>query len=961
MSVLSHRSNNMDYHCLQRAKVYRLNDDGKWDDKGTGHVSVEFLEQSDAVGLIVVDEEDNTTLLVHHISADDIYRRQEDTIISWSDPEVATDLALSFQEAMGCSYIWDHICNVQRNIHFPSVGALDVGPRATNEDFQHSGAAQGIDDTYPEGISSDALELPAVELSSLPQIVKIVTEISPSFLDRERMASLIIRDPSFLHKLMELFRICEELENMEGLHMLHRIIKGIFLLNDRRIFDTIFSDDYIMDVVGSLEYDPELPFRQEHRNFLCNFVNFKEVVPIQDPGILSKIHQTYRLGYIKDVVLPRLLDDRTFVTMNAMILANNVVVISALQDDCTFIKELFAGLHSPTISEHARKDLVHFIQELCSSSKSLQLANRIQLFSSLVKEGLFDIVTETLQSSDQSLRLYGTDILIVVLNHDPGIVRKYLVHQQDNALCGLLVAGMLTSGEGGLQAQLLEVICMLLDCDSTDQGEKSSFLDIFYQKYMDQMTEMLCSACPAVGSPEQSRKSDASLEHMQKTGIIAPEILGNICEILCFCVQHHSYRIKYYILRKNVIEKVMQLTQRREKYLVVAAVRFLRTCVSRKDEFYNRYIVKHDLFQPVVRAFLANGSRYNLLNSAVLELFDFIRMESIRSLTSYIIEKYSDKLAKVDYINTFQQLKLKHEQLLEGNATGSQDTAAVSGRGKDPVSILVRERLNEGNSIPDPWKRKEEQALDVEDYFNEHKDGPFGLLDHGNEGSDAPVAPESTVKECQLDGSDGLVSPIETKGPSRWPNMIEDTEINVKRNFYSQEETKKDETDTQNVKQNPCSQEETKNNEAEIMKRRKIHTNANEQFKRDIVKESAKRPIARIELRSNLFDHGIHIEHEKCADTIPDENLQVYHLHDSDTALEQNGRNANSPRSIGHRKKSNDGILSGMYNAKTITEQQDLGTNGSNICKASGDGIARSMPPERTRCGGPSPGTQSVQ
>lgn len=29
-----------------------------------------------------------------------------DTIISWTDPEVATDLALSFQETMGCSLIW---------------------------------------------------------------------------------------------------------------------------------------------------------------------------------------------------------------------------------------------------------------------------------------------------------------------------------------------------------------------------------------------------------------------------------------------------------------------------------------------------------------------------------------------------------------------------------------------------------------------------------------------------------------------------------------------------------------------------------------------------------------------------------------------------------------------------------------------------------------------------------------
>ena len=29
---------------LQRVKVYRLNDHGHWDDKGTGHVSCEYME-----------------------------------------------------------------------------------------------------------------------------------------------------------------------------------------------------------------------------------------------------------------------------------------------------------------------------------------------------------------------------------------------------------------------------------------------------------------------------------------------------------------------------------------------------------------------------------------------------------------------------------------------------------------------------------------------------------------------------------------------------------------------------------------------------------------------------------------------------------------------------------------------------------------------------------------------------
>lgn len=33
-----------------------------------------------------------------------------------------------------------------------------------------------------------------------------------------------------------------------------------------------------------------------------------------------------------------------------------------------------------------------------------------------------------------------------------------------------------------------------------------------------------------------------------------------------------------------------------------------------QDEFYNRYLVRNNLFDPVIAAFLANGPRYNLLN-----------------------------------------------------------------------------------------------------------------------------------------------------------------------------------------------------------------------------------------------------------------------------------------------------------------------------------------------------------
>ncbi|XP_024373629.1 uncharacterized protein [Physcomitrium patens] len=714
----------MEFNYLQRVKVYRLNDEGKWDDKGTGHVSVEYLERSDAVGLVVIDEEDNQTLLVHRISADDIYRRQEDTIISWTDPEVATDLALSFQETMGCSFIWDQICSVQRSVQLMSVGGMERNTRPVGDDLEHSGTSQDDDDAFRESGGPEVLELPPAELSNLPLIAKTVAEVMP--FDRDRVASMIVRDQNYIPKLVQLFRTCEDLENLECLRLIFKIVKGIISLNDGLIFDIIFSDDYIMDIVGALEYDPDATNFHKHRTFLKDQVNFKEAVPIRDPVILSKIHQTYRIGYIKDVILPRVLDDATYATINSIMLFNNVSVVTALHNDPAFLSELFARLRVPETPERNRRDLVIFVQEFCNLSKHLQPVMRGQLFSTLVKEGLFDIVKDILKESDEVVRLSGCDILLVILNHDPTLLRTFLVHQSDLTLFGELVEGMLTPSEDGLQAQLLEIMRMLLDSETMDSPlvDKSLFLEIFYERYMDQMVQIITDSCPPESCRTQSTYGSSTDFGKQTRRAVAPEILGNICELMCFCVQHHRFRIKYYVMRNHVVEKILKLTRRKEKYLVVAAVRFLRTCVALKDEFYYRYIVKHNLFEPIIGAFVANGNRYNLLNSTVLELVDFIRKEGIKTLIVHLIEKYSLKFESIDYVDTFRALKVKYEQLLEGPSPGTRDAGgAVASGGPDHGSRSFRDRHNQAG-FSDSRRRKNERELDKdeEDYFNQDRD-----------------------------------------------------------------------------------------------------------------------------------------------------------------------------------------------------------------------------------------------
>ncbi|KAJ7545388.1 hypothetical protein O6H91_09G117300 [Diphasiastrum complanatum] len=763
MFAMSGCSNTTDYNCLQRVKVYRLNDEGRWDDKGTGHISVELLQRSDSLGLVVIDETNNATLLVHRISVDDIYRRQEDTIISWTDSEVGTDLALSFQEAMGCSYIWDQLCSVQRSVQFPPVGATENGSRPIIDELEHSGTSQDDDDAFQDSGSGTVSDLPPMELAALPQIVKFVAESIP--MDRDRIAVLILREQNYIRKLLELFRVCEDLENIEGLHMIFKIVKGIISLNDGHIFDILFSDEYIMDVVGALEYDPEFPSRQDHRGFVKEQVVFKEAVPINDPAILSKIHQTYRIGYIKDVILPRALDDQTLSTINSMMLFNNMGVVSSLHNDSAFINALFSKLKSSGTPERIKKELVLFLQELCNISKNFQPSLRSELFSSLVREGLFDIVTTTLQSSDESLPLSGSDILIVISNHDPFLLRTFLVQQQGHTMFSLLVTGILTPGDGGLQAQLLEIMRMLLDSDTMErQTDKSTFLEIFYEKYMDQLVEVFTTACPSKGTAEGPQQMLTSLQSGKKTSVVSPEILGHLCELICFCVKHHGFRIKYYVIRNNLVEKILRLTRRKEKYLVVAAVRFLRACVGLKHEFYYRYLVKHNLFEPVIQAFLANGSRYNLLNSAVLELIEFICKANIRSLIMHLVESYSEKFAEIDYVGTFQQLKLRYEQLLEGPAANSREAGGLASTEMEHLSGRLQQRFGHAKSISVLRERKDERALDKqeEDYFNEDSDDEdstsFGKIISPTRISPAVIVNGSVLGDASLrDGPFGLV------------------------------------------------------------------------------------------------------------------------------------------------------------------------------------------------------------
>uniref|UniRef100_A0A4W3JC72 SMEK homolog 1 n=1 Tax=Callorhinchus milii TaxID=7868 RepID=A0A4W3JC72_CALMI len=639
----------------RRVKVYTLNEERQWDDRGTGHVSSSYVERFKGMSLLVRAESDGSLLLESKINPNTAYQKQQDTLIVWSEAD-NYDLALSFQEKAGCDEIWEKICQVQGKD--PSV---DI-----TQDLVDESEEERFDD-----MSSPGLELPPCELSRLEELAELVATSLPSPLRREKLA-LALENEGYIKKLLELFHVCEDLENVEGLHHLYEIIKGIFLLNRTALFEVMFSEECIMDVIGCLEYDPSLSQPRKHREFLTKTAKFKEVIPILDPELKQKIHQTYRVQYIQDMVLPTpsVFEENMLSTLHSFIFFNKVEIVGMLQEDEKFLTELFAQLTDDTTDDDKRQELVNFLKEFCAFSQTLQPQNRDSFFKTLSNMGVLPALEVILGMDDLQVRSAATDIFSYLVEYNPSMVREFVMQEaqqndDDILLINLIIEHMIcdTDPELGGAVQLMGLLRTLVDPENmlaaVNKNEKTEFLSFFYKHCMHVLT------APLLANTTEEKPSKAERVGGMCNDFQTAQLLALILELLTFCVEHHTYHIKNYIINKDVLRRVLVLMGSKHAFVALCALRFMRKIVGLKDEFYNRYIMKAILFEPVVRAFLNNGSRYNLLNSAIIEMFEFIRVEDIKSLTAHVIENYWKALEEVDYVQTFKGLKLRYEQQRE--------------------------------------------------------------------------------------------------------------------------------------------------------------------------------------------------------------------------------------------------------------------------------------------------------
>ena len=408
----------MELPTRRRVKLYALNEEGQWDDKGTGHITCQFSSDHDGFAICLHSEADNELLLEHKVSMQPIYANQNQTIITWTDPESTTDYALSFQEHTGCSDMWAQICNVQgRSVDHeetaqPGEGAHDGADRARRG--EHGGGDRA---------ASESVELPQVSVENLEAILKGVTEcVQSSPMRREKLAHVL--GTGYIQELLKIFPEVEAGDDEAQATLLFHIFKAILFLNDTNIFELLLSDRFVMDVFGVLENDPDVPAAQRisHRDFLEQRKDnlFNEVVPIRDDSTKARIRQTILLLYLCDVVMPRTIEDSTLSTLNSMVYYNKIEVCNTLWNDKVYISTMFGKLRSPDTEAAELLDVMKLLQELCGMAKHLQVQNRQGYYRQLVEHGLFDCLERLLATDTVSTLVRGgaVNVLDLCVKHD---------------------------------------------------------------------------------------------------------------------------------------------------------------------------------------------------------------------------------------------------------------------------------------------------------------------------------------------------------------------------------------------------------------------------------------------------------------------------------------------------------------------------------------------------------------
>ncbi len=151
-------------------------------------------------------------------------------------------------------------------------------------------------------------------------------------------------DCSYLKALLSLFPSAEARGDYGALATLAACIKTILLMNDPSTIELIITETPIYEqVCSTLEYDPDLRDKANHRWFLREKAKFRTVVYMEDDELVDTIHKSFRVTYLRDTLLRPTMDENSLSTLSSLMTFTHADVVKGVTqggDDSYLVKVL---------------------------------------------------------------------------------------------------------------------------------------------------------------------------------------------------------------------------------------------------------------------------------------------------------------------------------------------------------------------------------------------------------------------------------------------------------------------------------------------------------------------------------------------------------------------------------------------------------------------------------------------
>lgn len=199
----------------------------------------------------------------------------------------------------------------------------------------------------------------------------------------------------------------------------------------------------------------------------------------------------------------------------------------------------------------------------------------------------------------------------------------------------------------------------------------------------------------------------------------------------------------------------------------LAALKFFRTLISLHDTFYVAQMTHNNIFELILNIVYETMPRDSLLNSACLDLFEFVKRENIKTIIVHVVENYRDILKNITYVDTFQNLILRYDQL-QGYGV-APDVTLFS---QDESVGTPRMLINGGQR----WHGVREMDAAEEEYFDTSDDEEDEVcfssreLKHdewGGVGEEHDMSVKFSQTRCYRDGTSVLIVDYQQDKPQR--------------------------------------------------------------------------------------------------------------------------------------------------------------------------------------------------